>query len=57
MLITETSLLLILGGSVMLYGLLNFVRSQSVLIVPVDHRSSNFRLNNSSNQEPPDWRI
>lgn len=41
--IAETSLLLILGHSVMLYGLLNFVQLQTAVGVPADRRASDPR--------------
>ena len=39
-LIIETGLLMILGGSAMLYGLLNFVRPQTEVVVPAHRRIS-----------------
>lgn len=40
--IAETGLLLILGGSVMLFGSLNFVRLQTAVLVPADLRAGDF---------------
>lgn len=42
--IAETNLLLILAGSVMLYGLLNFVRLQTAVVAPADRRASDPKL-------------